>query len=111
VEAIAAEAIMAEVIRAEAIPAEVMRVRTIPAGTGVATAMPAGGILGTMAPVTTILQVGISRRARPISMDSRTTVSTWRPSMYRKTLEFLWKISAPKSLVDIRVRWAKRFKN
>ena len=94
------------------IPAYAIRVTTIRAGTGAAaaipvagipvTAMPAGEILGRLDPATTIQQVGISprirvmERARPIPKDSRTMVSTWRRSMYRKTSEFLWKTSAQK---------------
>ena len=102
VEVIPAEATPVEVIPAEAIPAETIPVKTIRAGTGTAAAIPVAGILVTVMPVTTIQQVGITPRirvveqARPIPKDSRTMVSTWRPSMYRKTSEFLWKTSAQK---------------
>jgi len=87
---------------AESIMAEATPVKTIRAGTGTAAAIPVAGILVTVMPVTTIQQVGITPRirvveqARPIPKDSRTMVSTWRPSMYRKTSEFLWKTSAQK---------------
>src|SRR5438093_9748718 len=42
------------------------------------------------------LNTNLMKQARPIPKDSRTMVSTWRPSMYRKTSEFLWKTSAQK---------------
>src|SRR5207249_1140952 len=97
VEVIPVEAIPAEAIPAEAIPAEAIPAEAIPVA-----AIPVAGILVTVMPVTTIQQVGITPRirvmkqARPIPKDSRTMVSTWRPSMYRKTSEFLWKTSAQK---------------